>query len=206
MQLCQVPARQAETVRRWTRRVRDGRGRGRVRRARRVRRGVGLGRGKGTLVIYSAQHPETTAALVAAFTKQTGIKVRLKNDDEDVLTAQIEQEGSRSPADVFFTENSNWLQQLDDKGLLAKRRLVHPGPRAEPRQRRQRQVARGLGPLQRPDLQPQQDRGVAAAHLRDGLADPQYKGKLELAPAETDFWPIVRSICARTGARRRSTG
>ena len=75
--------------------------------------------GKGTLVIYSAQHPETTASLVAAFTKQTGIKVQLKNDDEDVLTAQLEQEGSRSPADIFFTENSNWLQQLDDKGMLA---------------------------------------------------------------------------------------
>jgi iron(III) transport system substrate-binding protein len=26
------------------------------------------------------------------------------------------------------------------------------------------------------------------------LADPQYKGKLELAPAETDFWPIVTSV------------
>src|ERR1700733_15841484 len=75
--------------------------------------------GKGTLVIYSAQHPETTAALVDAFSKQTGINVQLKNDDEDVLTAQLEQEGSRSPADIFFTENSNWLQQLDDKGMLA---------------------------------------------------------------------------------------
>ena len=26
------------------------------------------------------------------------------------------------------------------------------------------------------------------------LANPQYKGKLELAPGETDFWPIVTSI------------
>ena len=26
------------------------------------------------------------------------------------------------------------------------------------------------------------------------LASPQYKGKLELAPAETDFWPIVTSV------------
>ena len=73
-----------------------------------------------TLTLYNAQHEETTAALIKAFTEQTGIKVRVKSDDESVLTAQIEQEGSRSPADVFFTENSNWLQQLDDRGLLAK--------------------------------------------------------------------------------------
>ena len=51
------------------------------------------------LVLYSAQHPETTSAIVAVFTKQTGIKVLVKNDSEDVLTAQLEQEGSRSPAD-----------------------------------------------------------------------------------------------------------
>ena len=73
-----------------------------------------------TITLYNAQHEQTTDALIAAFTKQTGIKVRVDNDDEDALTAQIEQEGSRSPADVFYTENSNWLQQLDDQGLLAK--------------------------------------------------------------------------------------
>ena len=79
----------------------------------------GSGSGQ-TLTLYNAQHEETTDALIKAFTEQTGIKVRVKSDDEAVLTAQIEQEGNRSPADVFFTENSNWLQQLDDRGLLAK--------------------------------------------------------------------------------------
>ena len=27
-----------------------------------------------------------------------------------------------------------------------------------------------------------------------GLADPKYKGKIEIAPSETDFWPIVSSV------------
>ncbi|HTZ07984.1 MAG TPA: extracellular solute-binding protein, partial [Acidimicrobiales bacterium] len=72
-----------------------------------------------TLTLYNAQHEQTTDALVAAFTKATGITVRVKNDDEDDLVAEIEAEGSRSPADVIYTENSNWLQQLDDRGLLA---------------------------------------------------------------------------------------
>ena len=31
------------------------------------------------------------------------------------------------------------------------------------------------------------------------LADPKYKGKLELAPAETDFWPIVTSVAHADG-------
>jgi iron(III) transport system substrate-binding protein len=31
------------------------------------------------------------------------------------------------------------------------------------------------------------------------LADPKYKGKLELAPAETDFWPIITSVALSQG-------
>ncbi len=72
-----------------------------------------------TITLYNAQHEQTTDALIAAFTAQTGIKVQVDSNDEDVLTAQIEQEGSRSPADVVYTENSNWLAQLDQHNLLA---------------------------------------------------------------------------------------
>ena len=86
--------------------------------------GAGLGAGDPgsgkTITLYNAQHQETTDALIKAFTAQTGIHVLVKSDGEDVLTAQLEQEGSRSPADVFYAENSNWLQQLDDRGMLAK--------------------------------------------------------------------------------------
>src|SRR5262249_16939210 len=32
-----------------------------------------------------------------------------------------------------------------------------------------------------------------------GLASPRWKGKLELAPAETDFWPIVSSVARARG-------
>ena len=131
----------------------------------------------GTLTLYSAQHPETTSALVAAFEKQTGIKVRVKSDDEDVLTAQIEQEGSHSPADVFFTENSNWLAQLDEKGLLAK---VSKSTLAEvpgARQRGQRRLARGLRPLQRPDLQPEQDQRLAGSAHGDGAGRSEVQGQ-----------------------------
>ncbi len=75
--------------------------------------------GADTLTVYSGQHVQTTEALVAAFEKQTGITVNLRSDDEDVLADQIVTEGSHSPADVFYTENSPPLQYLASKGLLA---------------------------------------------------------------------------------------
>ena len=49
----------------------------------------------------------------------TGIKVAVRSADEATLANQIIQEGSRSPADVFFAENPPALQALDERKLLA---------------------------------------------------------------------------------------
>jgi iron(III) transport system substrate-binding protein len=152
--------------------------------------GSGGSGGAPTLTLYSAQHPETTSALVAAFTKQTGINVAVKSDDEDVLTAQIEQEGSHSPADVFFTENSNWLAKVSKSTL------------AEVPARDSATNGDWLGISGRYSVliyNPSKISASQVPHTVMALADPKYKGKLELAPAETDFWPIVTSVARADG-------
>jgi iron(III) transport system substrate-binding protein len=72
-----------------------------------------------SLTLYSGQHVQTTSSLVAAFEKKTGITVNVRSDDEDTLADQIETEGSHSPADVYYTENSPPLEQLQARHLLA---------------------------------------------------------------------------------------
>ena len=72
-----------------------------------------------TLTLYNGQHQQTTQALIAAFERQTGIHVKERDGDENELAEEIQQEGSSSPADVFFTENSPALMSLQEKGLLA---------------------------------------------------------------------------------------
>src|ERR1019366_4425922 len=71
------------------------------------------------LTLYNGQHEQTTALLVAAFEKQTGVKVNVRSGDEATLGNQILQEGSSSPADVFYTENTPVLEALREHGLLA---------------------------------------------------------------------------------------
>jgi iron(III) transport system substrate-binding protein len=152
-----------------------------------------------TLTLYSAQHPETTSALVAAFTRRTGIKVQVKSDDEDVLTAQLEQEAGHSPADVFLTENSNWLAQLDRKGLLAK---VATPTLAEVPARDSASDGSWLGVSGRYSVliyNPSRISPSDVPHTAAALAEPRYRGQLELAPAETDFWPIVASVARAHG-------
>ncbi len=155
-----------------------------------------------TIVLYNAQHEQTTTALVKAFTRQTGIVVKVDNDDEDVLTAKIEQEGSRSPADVIFTENSNWLQQLADKGLLAHvdANTLSGIPSVD-------NAADGdwVGVSARVSAIVYNTKDLTPSQLPKSvldLADPTWKGKLEIAPSETDFWPVVASVEAAYGHAR----
>ncbi len=150
--------------------------------------------GATTITLYNAQHEQTTNALITAFTKATGIKVRVVNDDEDVLTAQIEQEGGRSPADVFYTENSNWLQQLDNKGLLAS---VAPSTLAAVPAQDSATNGKWVGISARFSVLAYNTKDLSASQLPTSVMDlarPQWKNKIELAPAETDFWPIVSSV------------
>jgi iron(III) transport system substrate-binding protein len=147
-----------------------------------------------TIVLYNAQHEQTTTALVKAFTRATGIVVKVDNDDEDVLTAKIEQEGSRSPADVIFTENSNWLQQLADKGLLAR---VEASTLAAIPSGDNAADGDWVGVSARVSALVYNTKDLTPSQLPKSvldLADPKWKGKLEIAPSETDFWPVVASV------------
>jgi len=152
-----------------------------------------------TIILYSAQHEQTTSALLAAFTAQTGITVTARHGGEDVLTAQIEQEGAKSPADVFYTENSPWLEQLDRKQLLAKldSATLQQVPAAD-------SGASGdwVGVSARVSALIYNTDHLTAAQLPKSvldLADPQWKGKFALAPSETDFWPVVSSVAKTYG-------
>lgn len=73
-----------------------------------------------TLTLYNAQHEQVVAALAKDFEKQTGVSVKVRNGEGPAMAAQLVAEGSASPADVYFTENSPELMLLDEKGLLAK--------------------------------------------------------------------------------------
>src|ERR1700756_5624128 len=84
--------------------------------------------GAESITLYSGQHEQTTDGLVTAFEQRTGIKVSVRNDDEDTLANLIAVQGSHTAGDVFFTENSPPLEFLQEKGLLSK---VNPATLAD---------------------------------------------------------------------------
>ena len=152
-----------------------------------------------TLTLYNGQHEQTTQELADAFTKATGIKVKIRSDDEDVLAQQIEAEGSRTAGDVFFTENSPPLVRLDDKGLLAHlaTATTSPIPAAD-----SATTGDWVGVTARVNEVVYNTDELTAADLPKtllDLADPKWKGKLEISPGETDFAPLVTAIASEKG-------
>ena len=63
-----------------------------------------------TLNLYSAQHEQTVDLLTKAFTKESGIDVKVHSGDAPELASELLKEGASSHADVFFTENSPELR------------------------------------------------------------------------------------------------
>jgi iron(III) transport system substrate-binding protein len=163
--------------------------------------GVGAGSAgassKGSLTLYSGQHVQTTQSLVAAFETKTGITVNVRSDDEDVLADQIVTEGGKSPADVFFTENSPPLQYLASKGLLS---TIKASTLAHTPAKYNSTSGKWVGVSARVSVLVYNTSLLKPSQLPTSamqLADPKWKGKIALAGAETDFQPIVTSV-ART--------
>lgn len=72
-----------------------------------------------TLLVYNAQHDDWLKAMTDGFTQETGIKIQVRQGGDADMSNQLVKEGSKTPADVFITENSPAMQLVDDKGMLA---------------------------------------------------------------------------------------
>jgi iron(III) transport system substrate-binding protein len=152
-----------------------------------------------SITVYSGQHEQTVDGLVTAFEKQTGITVNVRNDDEDTLANLIAVQGSHSPADVFYTENSPALEFLQDKGLLAP---VQASTLARTPAKYNSPVGDWVAISARVSVLVYNPALIARSQLPTSvlqLADPKYQGKFALAAGETDFQPMVTSVVKAYG-------
>jgi len=81
--------------------------------------GLARAQAQGEVNVYSSRHYDTDRQLYDAFTRETGIRVRLIEGDADQLIARIQNEGRNSPADVLITVDAARLARAEEAGILA---------------------------------------------------------------------------------------
>jgi iron(III) transport system substrate-binding protein len=155
-----------------------------------------------TLTLYSGQHEDTTKRLVAAFEKQTGLQVKIRTDDEAVLARDIADAGAKRSADVFYAENTPALRLLEIKRLLAPvaaTTLAEVDPRW-------RSTARDwVGVSARVDVMSYNTEKLDEEDLPisvTDLASEEWKGKIGIAPRDTDFHSVVTAVLRTHGEER----
>lgn len=151
------------------------------------------------IVIYNAQHENLVKSWVDGFTKETGIKVTLRNGDDSELGNQLVQEGSASPADVFLTENSPSMVLVDNANLFAP--LDSDTLKQVPAEYRPAH-GRWIGIAARSTVFVYNPAKLSEQQLPKSLMDlakPEWKGRWAASPSGADFRAIVSAMLALKG-------
>ena len=75
--------------------------------------------GAASLTVYSGRNGGLIGPLIDRYEEQTGTNLEVRFGDSAELAATILEEGSNSPADLFFSQDAGALGALQDEGRLA---------------------------------------------------------------------------------------
>ncbi|RWB68286.1 MAG: iron ABC transporter substrate-binding protein [Mesorhizobium sp.] len=151
------------------------------------------------IVVYNAQHESLAKEWAAGFTKETGIKVTLRNGGDSDFSNQIVAEGAASPADVFLTENSPAMALVEAAGLFAP---VDAGTLAQVPQQYQPSSGKWVGVAARSTVFAYNKDKLKEDQLPKSLldlADPSWKGRWAASPSGADFQAIVSALLQLKG-------
>lgn len=146
------------------------------------------------IVVYNAQHESLAKEWAAGFTKETGIKVTLRNGGDSDFSNQIVAEGAASPADVFLTENSPAMALVEAAGLFAP---VDADTLAQVPQEYQPSSGKWVGVAARSTVFAYNKDKLKEDQLPKSLldlADPSWKGRWAASPSGADFQAIVSAL------------
>src|SRR6185312_15850691 len=151
------------------------------------------------LVVYNAQHEALTQEWADGFTKETGVKVTLRNGSDTELGNQLLQEGAASPADLFLTENSPAQVLVDTAGLFEKlpQDILDEVPAAY-----RPSSGNWVGIAARSTVFAYNNALLTEDQLPKSIMDlakPEWKGKWAASPAGADFQAIVAAMLSLKG-------
>lgn len=157
------------------------------------------GGGDDELTIYSGRELALIEPILEQFADDTGIDIAVRDGTTSDLALQIDNEGDRTPADVFLSQSPGAVAYLDERGHLA--RLPDDVLDAVPDEDRAADGAwvgvtgRVRTLVYNTDLVDEAD---LPASVLD-LTDPRYAGRLGVAPGNASFQDFVTGLRSELG-------
>lgn len=146
------------------------------------------------LVVYSGRQEQLVGPLIERFEQRSGVDVSVRYGNTAQLAAQLLEEGDRSDADVFFSQDGGAL------GALAKGDRLDPLPAPvldRVPERFRADDGRWVGTSGRARVIVYDPDQVAEADVPDSvfeLTDPKWKGKVGISPSNASFESFVTAI------------
>jgi len=151
------------------------------------------------IVVYNAQHESLAKEWAEGFTKETGIKITLRNGKDSEFGNQIVDEGASSPADVFLTENSPAMALVEQAGLFAP---VDAETLALVPETFRPESGKWTGIAARSTVFVYNKEKLSADQLPKSMLDlekPEWKGRWGASPSGADFQAIVGALLQLKG-------
>lgn len=144
------------------------------------------------LVIYAGRSEALIQPLIDQYVAETGVEVEVRYAGSAELAAQILEEGENSPADVFFAQDAGALGAVSKAGLLEQLDAdllgLVPSEYAAKNGSWIGVSARVRVLNYNPEKVTQLPRSVF------DLADPQYQGRVGIAPTNASFQAFVTAM------------
>ena len=151
----------------------------------------------GKLIIYSAREESLVGPLIKQFEDATGIDVGVKYGSNAGLGATIREEGSNSPADIFFATDPGQLGTMSDLfAELPETVLDQVPPSVRSRE------GRWVGISGRARVVVYNTDRLTEEDLPDSIldfTDPQWKGRIGWAPTNGSFQAFVTAMRVALG-------
>jgi iron(III) transport system substrate-binding protein len=155
---------------------------------------AGCSSSRDALTIYSGRTQNLVGPLLERFNRETGIAIDVKYGDSAELALLLDEEGDRTPADVFLSQSPGATGFLAGKGRLGQ---LDAGllDRVDPRFHHRDSHWVGISGRQR--VLVYNAKLVAEADLPDSvldLTDDRFAGKVAVAPSNGSFQDFVTAM------------
>ncbi|MGL4174191.1 MAG: iron ABC transporter substrate-binding protein [Actinomycetota bacterium] len=153
------------------------------------------------LVIYSGRSEELVGGIIDEFEKSSGHQVEVRYGDTAEMAAQLREEGDRTPANLFFSQDAGALGALEKANLLAP--LKEEPLNQVPAQYRSIS-GRWIGVTGRARVVAYDPKQVAEAELPDDVTqftDKKWRGKIAIAPTNASFQSFVTALRVSRGEK-----